>query len=244
MTLLAGKIFLSEQRGVIETGLHKRLCTFNFGSYFNEHKDAPGSLCWFNDETLAPGHETELEIHEHTYLIIVPVTGDLFYSDCDDLSSIIGIGNIFFGTILPGTKVRMGNPYDDGEINFIVAGIRSESPFANKLSWLQSVDLITDRDKLIHTNPQHGEGSSELPVRVSIGQFGGRNEVCYQMTDPSNVLFTFVLAGAFETEGRLLHPRDGLALWNISKIDIEALSDNATLFTLEVRHQHVGQPQA
>jgi hypothetical protein len=42
-----------------------------------------------------------------------------------------------------------------------------------------------------------------------------------------------VLAGAFEAEGRLLHAKDGLALWDArAPLEIEALSDNALLLVL------------
>jgi quercetin 2,3-dioxygenase len=42
----------------------------------------------------------------------------------------------------------------------------------------------------------------------------------------------FVLQGAFEAEGRLLHERGGLALWDAGEIEIEALSNNAILLLI------------
>ena len=49
-----------------------------------------------------------------------------------------------------------------------------------------------------------------------------------------NGFFAFVIEGAFELEGRLLHARDGLALWNLEKIEWEALSGGAILLVLQV----------
>lgn len=48
-------------------------------------------------------------------------------------------------------------------------------------------------------------------------------------------IFVFVLQGAFETEGRLLHERDGLALWDVDKIEMEALSNDALVCLVECR---------
>ncbi len=47
------------------------------------------------------------------------------------------------------------------------------------------------------------------------------------------LFFAFVLAGAFETEGRLLHERDGLAIWDTDKIEMEALSNDAMILLIE-----------
>jgi len=44
----------------------------------------------------------------------------------------------------------------------------------------------------------------------------------------------FVLEGAFEAEGRLLHSRDGLALWDTNEIEIEALSNDAIILLIEI----------
>ncbi|WP_165699302.1 pirin family protein [Hymenobacter jejuensis] len=46
--------------------------------------------------------------------------------------------------------------------------------------------------------------------------------------------FAFVVAGAFEVEGRLLHERDGLALWDVQEVELEALSNDALVLVLEL----------
>ena len=73
-----------------------------------------------------------------------------------------------------------------------------------------------------------------LPFRISIGQFSGREEVVKSVVDFPNV-FCYVLAGAFEISGRLLQPLDGLAIWDIEEIDMEALSNNALVLMVEMK---------
>jgi redox-sensitive bicupin YhaK (pirin superfamily) len=46
-------------------------------------------------------------------------------------------------------------------------------------------------------------------------------------------LFVFVIEGAFEVEGRLLHERDSLALWETGKAEMEALSNDAIILVIE-----------
>ena len=43
-----------------------------------------------------------------------------------------------------------------------------------------------------------------------------------------------VIEGAFEVHGRLLHARDGLALWDTSIAEIEALSNDAIILLVEL----------
>ena len=45
----------------------------------------------------------------------------------------------------------------------------------------------------------------------------------------------FVIHGAFEVENRLLESRDGLAIWNTDRIELEALSNEAILLLLEIK---------
>ena len=42
-----------------------------------------------------------------------------------------------------------------------------------------------------------------------------------------------MIAAAFEAEGRLLHERDGLALFDTNEIEMEALSNDAMMLLIE-----------
>jgi hypothetical protein len=67
---------------------------------------------------------------------------------------------------------------------------------------------------------------------LSLGRFAGRRGATYELP-PGRLFFGFVLAGAFEAEGRLLHEKDGLALWEVpAPVEIEALSNHALLLVL------------
>lgn len=46
------------------------------------------------------------------------------------------------------------------------------------------------------------------------------------------ILHNLNISGAFEINGRLMHARDGLALWDVNSIEIEALSAEATYSAL------------
>jgi quercetin 2,3-dioxygenase len=67
-----GKIFLSDQRGIIETERSRSYCTFNFDKFFNEHKNRFGNLYLLNEETLKGNEGFDIKIEETSYVIIIP----------------------------------------------------------------------------------------------------------------------------------------------------------------------------
>ncbi|WP_188556306.1 pirin family protein [Hymenobacter glacieicola] len=73
-----------------------------------------------------------------------------------------------------------------------------------------------------------------LPFSLSLGRFAGRQEALYRPAQAGTLVFAYVLAGAFEAEGRLLHAKDGLAVWDVAEVELEALSNNALIVMLEV----------
>ena len=73
-----------------------------------------------------------------------------------------------------------------------------------------------------------------MPATLSVGKFSGRAETVYHSKQSSANVFVFVLEGAFEVEGRLLHARDGLALWQTTAVEMEALSNDALVMLVEM----------
>ena len=77
-------------------------------------------------------------------------------------------------------------------------------------------------------------GESSFPFSISIGKFDGRGETTYRVKNKDAGLFVFVLEGAFEVQGTLLHARDGLALWETDEVEMEALSNDAIILLVEL----------
>ncbi len=47
------------------------------------------------------------------------------------------------------------------------------------------------------------------------------------------LLYFFVIQGAFEVANRLLEARDGLGLWSVKEVELEALSNEAIVLVLQ-----------
>jgi len=229
-----GKIYLSEQRGIEESSISKTTMTFNSNSYYDEHKQPFRNLTALNDELLVPWGKLEVSAKEASHLLIIPVTGDLFYQGAHHDTSEVNIGEVKICSLTAGDKFNIHNPYGSDFINFLQIWIKDESILKKQSMEPIGFDMSESLNHLIPVVSPTPSTSKPLPFALSIGQFGGRAETIYNLKNKDNTFFTFIISGAFEINGRLMHPRDGLALWDVNSIEIEALSAEATLLCLEL----------
>lgn len=229
-----GKIFLSEQRGIEESSMAKTTMTFNGNNYYDEHKQPIRNLTTLNDELLVPWGKLEVSVKEASHLLILPITGDLFYEGPNHDATEVNIGEIKICSLTAGSKFNIQNPYSSDFINFLQIWIKDDSISQNETLKPIDFDLNKNINHLINILSSNSLKHHSFPFKLGIGQFDGRTEVVYDLQNKNNTFFTFVIAGAFEINGRLMHPRDGLALWDTNSVEIEALSNEATLLCIEL----------
>ncbi|MCM5529065.1 hypothetical protein [Parasegetibacter sp. NRK P23] len=223
-------MFLSEQRGCNELSWFRSYNTFNFGGYFNPYKIPFGNLYVLNDDTLAGGKSLLMQVEEPSVILLIPVVGAVQYKDDYGNDAFVEAGACMVARIGGGKKLELINPYANELINFIQIWFRvsTTESFGNIQTFLFNLDA--------HPNvmlPLFSADESSV-AKPFIGKFDGRVEGEMCVSEGMNGFFVFVIEGAFEVEGRLLHARDGLALWNLQKIEWEALSGGAILMVLQI----------
>ena len=90
--LSPGQIHLANQRGFTKTDTLQRYSSFNYGTYFNEHRKPFGKLNVFNDEVLAGGKTSWFQAENAGYAVFIPITGELLLQDANRDSRIIDVG--------------------------------------------------------------------------------------------------------------------------------------------------------
>ena len=229
------KIFVADERGLNETEWFRSLNTFNFGKYFDEHKCPFGDIYVINDDSLEAGRSLRMVMEDFSYVILLPVIGAVAYKDSSGNDNLIAAGQIEIIAVYKGETIEITNPFDEGLVNFLQIWIKGDIAKITRGSYLGTYNVNKCIDSLLKLSP-NGLGTSSLPFIFSIGKFKGRGETMYHLQDKRSGLFVFVIEGAFEVEGRLLHPGDGLGLWDLEQAEIEALSNDAILLAIEVFH--------
>lgn len=224
-----GKIFLAEQRGLLETTAFRRYCTFQFGAYLDEHKAPFGSLLAVNEETLAAGQVVALPAPAAACVLVLPLLGAVLAGTQAASAARVEVEEIWVGTVPAGGTLHLLNPYETDLVSCLHVWVKAGPVPAG--SQTLAFEAAQPTNQLLELLP---DSSGALPCRASLGRFAGRAEAEYHLHQPGAGFFAFVLAGAFEIAGRLLHAKDGLALWNTSTVEVEALSNDALLLVLEV----------
>ncbi|RZL37332.1 MAG: hypothetical protein EOP00_28735, partial [Pedobacter sp.] len=218
---LPGKIYLADQRGLVESSVLQRYSTFNFEKYYSEHKEPFGNLSLLNDDSIAGGKLTFFLSKEDSLQIFIPIKGGIdIVSNGKEYA--LETGQVQVLNLGKGEVLEISNPYQNDTINYIQIGISTDIFLLRHSEMLFNFDFEKDKNKLIEiiSNPK-------LPFKLSAGLFAGREEVVYKMKSPESSFYAFIIDGAFEIEGKLMHARDGIALWNTENVEVEALSNNA-----------------
>lgn len=226
------KIFLADERGLNQTDWFRSCNTFNFGQYFNQHKTPFGGIYVFNDDIIDGGHSLQMQIEEDSFVILLPVYGAIEYNIMQGQSGLLAAGQLQLLMAEKGTSLTINNPFSDTTVNFIQIWIKADHfPTAVNTSAV-TYDVNKFMNCLVQVTPTVVEEVA-IPFSVSIGKFSGRGETVHPVRKSNAGFFVFVLQGAFEVEGRLLHARDGLALWGTEEAEMEAFSNDALLLAIE-----------
>ncbi|MBT1698055.1 pirin [Fulvivirgaceae bacterium PWU4] len=222
-------IYLAQQRGCAQSDWYRGLYTFNFGTYSNENRKAFGRLQAFNDETLGAGHTIRYRVAEDTFVLLLPLVGGLNHDTGSATPGFLDVGESYGFFAVKDSVFSISNPYENALINFLQIRFTVSYHGGDLVEGRRhTFDIELHKNQLVPFQPQaQGLGSFLL------GTFQGREEGTYQLRNPANGVFIFVLEGAFEVQNRLLHARDGLAITHAEVIEFEALSNEAIILIIE-----------
>lgn len=225
------QIYLAQERGVHETGGFRSATTFNFGTYFHPARQPFAGIYLFNDDVLDAGRTLNMEVPEASFVVLLPVMGAIGCTDPSGEENLVAAGQMQVFTASAGQRFSIRNPFPEGLVNFLQIWIRASVPVSG--SYLTNYNPADHLNQFCALTPPE-LGKMQLPFSVSLGYFAGRGEATYIPKFADAKCFLFAIEGAFETEGRLLHARDGLGLWELESIETEALSHGAMMLLIEM----------
>lgn len=222
-------IYLAEQRGITQANQSYRSWhTFNYGDYQNPHREAPGALRAFNEDTLAGGQCMSHRCDQQSQVCLMPLVGGIRVHFSGKYW-LVEAGEMFVLPLQANEVYQIGNPYASELVSYLhilMQDYEMEEPT------LIPFDLSSKANQLLPLF----DASNQL----SIGQFGGRVDAEHTLQSAENDAFVFVIDGVFEVQNRLLHRRDALLLPMPGTLEFEALSEGAILLVLEIKKASLG----
>ena len=183
-------------------------------------------LSALNDHLLKGDGQSIINCDKHALILLLPIVGGLEFQREGNDNVLLEIGNAAWFSVAPDTSVVIKNPYKTQSINFIWLTIEGNM-MAGNATEICAFDLDVNKNALMAFTAQQ----TSTVIQSFIGAFEGRRECTLTLT-PFESAYVFVVQGAFEVEDRLLQPRDGLALKNITALTFESLSQNAVILIL------------
>jgi len=217
------QIYKAQLRGHEESENYRCLATLNYGSYTSESRKPFGKLTVLNDETLAPQQSQSFTLQSNETIILIPLVGTIDYTDRLGNKNYLETEEIQILKTAEPTLFEIRNPYETELINYLQIRLNSKADtnfFEKKpFDFKEKNNLLT----LLESDD----------YKISIGIFTGRSEGIYTLKNTKNGAFAFIINGAFEFQNRLLESRDALAIWDVTAIEFEALSENALILLIE-----------
>ena len=208
----SAKIYLADHYRTDQSDGARSISIFNSHSFNN--------LWSVKDETIAPGWF--MEYYLHTGAILLPLVGSLLVC-LDDEETEIACGELVL--INEAKHVKVSNNYDDALVNYAI--------IIFKQSFIPTFSVSKFAFNLNHAGNEMQEIINNHLLKIAIGKMEMRRETEYFITTHNKCCFCWVLQGSFEVEGRLLHARDALAIWNTPVLDIESLGRESILLLIE-----------
>lgn len=240
MTNRTAKIFIADERGADESARVQIIRTFNGGSFFNQNKMPFFDLHQLNTYTVAGSASAEIVAEHDAYHLLLPITGQMIVNDISHKTKgktfSADVEEVLICAMPANSRLEIRNPYAHDFIQFLQISISAAVQPGAVPVWRTAFNITKRQNQLtditlgLSTRP----GFAALPFSVYMAQFEGRQEAVYKTTGSSSALFAFVLTGAFELNGRLLHEQDGLALTGEEQIEMEALSNGAVIILIEL----------
>lgn len=224
------KIFLADEHGLVETTSFRNRSLFNYDSQYNLHREQFEGFYLLNDYTLVAGARLQINFSEDSFVLLLPVVGAVQYGNGKQKEQLVMAGQSMMLEKKAGDGIELVNVFEEELANVLVLAFKAGDDQLPS-GFIYDYDVNEKPGDVVRAVSKR----YELPATLSVGKFSGRDETIYNTEQLLANVFVFVLEGAFEVEGRLLHPRDGLALWQTSSVEMEALSNDALIMVVEMK---------
>ncbi|CAN5802407.1 pirin family protein [soil metagenome] len=227
----------SSGRGHANHGWLDSKQSFSFANYYNPDRMHFGVLRVLNDDVVDAGMGFGRHPHDNMEIISIPLEGDLEHKDSMGNAAVIKHGDIQVMSAGTGIFHSEYNKNTDKQAKFLQIWV-----FPKKKNVTPRYDQITlnvhDRhnkmQQVLSPNKEDEGVWINQDAWFHLGTFDNNFATTYQLKNPENGVYAFVIKGNVTIENNALNERDGLGIWNTGKISIIAKSQDAEILLMEV----------
>lgn len=224
----------ADSRGHADHGWLNSYHTFSFANYHNPERMNFGALRVLNDDTVAPKMGFSTHQHKNMEIVSIPLEGDLEHKDSMDNVSIINEGDIQVMSAGRGIFHSEKNKNAETSVKFlqiwIVPNKKNVDPRYDQIK----IESIPNKfNQILSPNPNDEGVWIHQNAWFSLGSFDTKIKTSYTLNDKNNGLYVFVLEGEALFDDNKLEKRDGLGIWDVEEVEINAAT-NSKILLMEV----------
>ena len=226
----------ADSRGDANHGWLKSKHTFSFANYHHPGRMGFGALRVINDDFVIGGQGFGKHSHRDMEIISIPLSGKLGHGDNIGNNGIIETGEIQVMSAGTGITHSEMNGDDKEEVKFLqIWVIPNKMNVEPRYQQVRMDDILKPNEfnQVLSPNADDAGVWIHQDAWFSMGDFDKGVTHTYQLKDPSNGVYIFVISGKVVVNGNTLDTRDGLGVWDTKSFTMDVI-DDAKVLLMEV----------
>ena len=226
----------ADSRGDANHGWLKSRHTFSFANYHNPERMGFGALRVINDDFVIGGQGFGKHSHRDMEIISIPLAGKLGHGDNIGNNGIIETGEIQVMSAGTGITHSEMNGDDKEDVKFLqIWVIPNKMSVAPRYQQIRMDDIMQPNEfnQVLSPNADDAGVWIHQNAWFSMGDFDKGVTQTYQLKDPNNGVYLFVISGRVNVNGNTLATRDGLGVWDTKNFTMD-VEENAKVLLMEV----------
>ncbi len=224
-------IFLDQNRIINETATCRKQISLHKENVLLPSPKLYNTLTGLQEIMLAPSATETIALNKWLTYIVLPVEGAITCATIVDQTT-IAAGQVCVIGAKASSDLILKNPFNDYLVNVLIITVFNNRPtnvaytytYNNVNQYINSLIPVLANAQLFNKNI----------LGIKLGFFSGRGETVNPLIkNTASTTTVFVIQGAFEVDGKLLHQGDTLLVCNAPHLEMEALSNHAILLLME-----------
>lgn len=226
----------ADSRGDANHGWLKSKHTFSFANYHNPERMGFGALRVINDDFVIAGQGFGKHSHRDMEIISIPLSGKLGHGDNIGNNGIIETGEIQVMSAGTGITHSEMNADNHEAVSFLqIWVIPNKMNVEPRYQQIRMGELMKPNafNQILSPNSDDAGVWIHQDAWFSMGDFDKGVTETYQLKNPNNGVYIFVISGKVVVNGNTLSTRDGLGVWDTKNFTMDVL-DGAKVLLMEV----------
>lgn len=226
----------ADSRGDANHGWLKSKHTFSFANYHNPERMGFGALRVINDDFVIAGQGFGKHSHRDMEIISIPLSGKLGHGDNIGNNGIIETGEIQVMSAGTGITHSEMNGDDNEAVKFLqIWVIPNKMNVEPRYQQVRMDDILKPNEfnQVLSPNADDAGVWIHQDAWFSMGDFDKGVTQTYELKNPNNGVYIFVISGKVVVNGNTLDTRDGLGVWDTKNFTMDVIED-AKVLLMEV----------